>query len=266
MNKQMKAVYLTLICVFLFWAISTPAAKLYKWVDEKGVVHFSDRLPEGHEEIKGTIEEREIGSRHKVDTKATQKQGVGARSPIEYAANCTFTIKGSKQLGTGFFISPKGFAVTCRHVIEGDSRQFALLNNQMELPITIISKSPYRDLALILVSTSGRNPFLSLRNSGNLIPGERLFTVGSSAGLQATITDGVFTGFRKIKYDNTTLVQFSAPVNPGSSGGPLVDEKGAAVGVVSLKFLKKEGIPVSGVGFAVPSEHISKEFSMYLSQ
>lgn len=58
--------------------------------------------------------------------------------------------------------------------------------------------------------------FLSIRDPGTLIPGERLFAIGASAGLQATITDGVFTGFRKLKKTNGQVIQLSAPVNPGN--------------------------------------------------
>jgi S1-C subfamily serine protease len=77
------------------------------------------------------------------------------------------------------------------------------------------------------------------------------------------VTDGVFTGFRTIEAAKGELIQFSAPVNPGNSGGPLVDEKGQVVGVVSLKFLSQQGMPVSGVGFAVPSAQIKEEYGTY---
>jgi len=250
----------------IFFVNSALGGTLYKWVDEKGVVHFSDRKPESPKKMKGSIEERNVVDSQPVKKNQSPKREFGARSPIEYAINCTFTIKGSKSLGTGFFLSPDGFAVTCRHVIEGDFNQVALLNDQTKFPISVISMSRNHDLALILVMASSQPPHLSIRDPGTLIPGERLFAIGASAGLQATITDGVFTGFRKLKKTNGQVIQFSAPVNPGNSGGPLVDEKGRAVGVVSMKYRKRRGIPVSGVGFGVLSRHIKEEYGDYLPQ
>jgi serine protease Do len=167
-------------------------------------------------------------------------------------------------MGTGFFISSSGYAVTSRHVVEGGIDPMAQLNDQSEYPIRVLAKSLQHDLALLLVLGPGQSPHLTLRNPRTLVPGERLFAIGTSAGLQATITDGIFTGFRKIKATDERVIQFSAPINPGNSGGPLIDEKGRVVGIVTWKFVKKKGIPVSGVGFAVPSGHITEEYGIYL--
>ncbi len=261
-NGPIVLTLITLIC-FSLGSFAT-AARLYKWVDDKGVVHFSDRKPGGHEKVQGLVEEREVADPPSVRGSQGPEPVFAARSPIEYAMNCTFTIKGSKRLGTGFFVSPNGYAVTCRHVIERDSGWVALLNDQTKSPIAVVSISRRHDLALILVTASPPKPYLPIRDPGTLVPGERLFAIGASAGLQATITDGVFTGFRKLKNTNGQVIQFSAPVNQGNSGGPLVDEKGRAVGVVSMKFLKRKGVSVSGVGFGVLSSHVREEYGGYL--
>ncbi len=109
-------------------------------------------------------------------------------------------------------------------------------------------------------------PFLTIRDAESLAPGDRLFAVGASAGLQSTVTDGVFTGFRNIESVRGNFIQFSAPLNPGNSGGPLVDVNGMVVGVVSLKFLSQQGMPVSGVGFAIPSAQVKEEYSTYIEK
>lgn len=246
--------------------LSSPsqAGKIYKWIDERGVVHFSDRPPNLPDASKVKVEERDLSSEANVEKSSESEAKPLARSPIEFVTNCTFTIKGDKKVGTGFLVSSTGYGVTCRHVVEGSGELTALMSDQQEHQLNVITLSGNHDLAVVQVMIPKKSSFLSIRETDNLVPGERLFAVGASAGLQATVTDGVFTAFRKLDGAEVELLQFSAPVNPGNSGGPLVDETGKVVGVVSQKFLAQRGIPITGVGFAVPSRHLREEFANYL--
>lgn len=264
-----KIMILRILClaglaIVLFFCAPLEAGKIYKWVDERGVVHFSDRPPDFPEKIKSNVEERDLSTENETEQNQKTEAKPLARSPIEFVTRCTFTIRGSKKTGTGFLISSSGYALTCRHVIEDSGELTALMSDQEERQINIITMSGKYDLALLQVMMPGKVDFLSIRQEDDLVPGERLFAVGASAGLQATVTDGVFTGFRRLEDLQGELIQFSAPVNPGNSGGPLVDESGKVVGVVSQKFVARNGIPISGVGFAVPSRHVQEEFATYL--
>jgi S1-C subfamily serine protease len=254
-------------CLVFFSFLEGPAfsGKIYKWVDEKGVVHFSDEEPDT-DKIKGTVEEREFKDPSSVEPVKDEVIKETARNPIEYVTNCTFTIKGSKRMGSGFLISSSGYALTCKHVVENVSNLTAIMNNEQETQVNVLFTSNKYDLALVQVMAPRKMPYLVIRDSEDLAPGDRLFAVGASAGLHSTVTDGVFTGFRAIESAKGKFIQFSAPVNPGNSGGPLVDEKGMVVGVVSLKFLSQQGMPVSGVGFAVPSAQIKEEYGTYLEK
>ena len=267
-HQEMNLLRIALILFFVLIPIlQWPAVggKIYKWVDERGVVHFSDREPDP-EKLRGKVEEREIRDPSSPQPIPDTVIKETARNPIEYVTNCTFTIKGSKRSGSGFLISPDGYALTCKHVVEGLPNLTALLNDQREVQLNLISTSGKYDLALVQVMAHGKMPHLTIRDAESLVAGDRLFAVGASAGLQSTVTDGVFTGFRDIESVNGTFIQFSAPVNPGNSGGPLVDEKGMGVGVVSLKFLSQQGTPVSGVGFAVPSGQIKEQYGSYVGK
>jgi len=259
--------FITLLLILassLFQLNCLYAGETYKWVDEEGVIHFSDRLPDSgelpHEIIKEKIQESTVDEKP-VKIKEPVKTN---KNPIEYATDSTFTIKGKQNIGTGFFISSNGYAVTCKHVIEDEPSHTAVLNNLEEYPIGIISKSSNYDLALILVTTVKKTPFLKFRDPFSMKPGEKVYAVGSSAGLQSTITDGSFSGVRKNINSKQRTIQFSAPVNPGNSGGPLIDKEGKVVGAVSWKLLSKKGIPVTGIGFAVPSDYILEEYSGYM--
>jgi S1-C subfamily serine protease len=238
------------------------AGKIYKWVDERGVVHFSDQEPDS-DKTKGKIEEREFRDPSSVQPEKDTVIRETARNPIEYVTNCTFTIKGPKRIGSGFLISSGGYALTCKHVVEHAPSLTALMNDQQEAQLNVLFTSNIYDLALVQVMLPRKMPYLTIRDAEGLAPGDRLFAVGASAGLQSTVTDGVFTGFRTIESVKGNFIQFSAPLNPGNSGGPLVDENGMVVGVVSLKFLSQQGMPVSGVGFAVPSAQIKEEYGTY---
>jgi S1-C subfamily serine protease len=264
--KRCSLVFAFLLIILLGIIPRPRAGKIYKWVDVKGVVHFSGRAPDEAEKTRGNVEERDLtgfSSNPKNDAPVLNPLG---RSPVEHAASCTFTIKGAKRIGSGFLVASNGYAVTCRHVVEEPGTYVALLNDQNEYPLNVISLSYNHDLAIVQVAASQKMPFLSLRNAKTLVVGERVFAIGASAGLNATVTDGVFTGFRQIPQDEENLIQFSAPVNPGNSGGPLIDEKAQVVGVVSMKFVSQKGIPISGVGFAIPSNYIEEEFGTYLEQ
>lgn len=264
MRHLKKISLFIMILVYLVCGSYATGGKLYRWVDEEGVVHYSDRKPEGSQELIDSVTESDL----KEISPLTSKKDAGVkppfRSPIEYATRCTFTIKSTRNSGTGFFVSSNGYAITAKHVVNVGDDHLAVLNNQNEFPIGVIATSDMHDLALILVITSQKTPYLSVRDPVNLVPGERVFAVGSSVGLQATVTDGVFTGFRKKENSEDKVIQFSAPVNPGNSGGPLVDAKGHIIGVVSWKIISKKGIPVTGLGFAVPSGYLSEEYGAYL--
>lgn len=257
---------LTFSCTLLFFAQDfSLAGKIYKWVDERGVVHFSDQEPDT-DKVKGKVDEIEIKDASPVTPSQDSIINEIARNPIEYVTNCTFIIKSPKKTGSGFLISPDGYALTCKHVVEGLPSLTAVLNDQQEAQLNVLFTSTKYDLALVQVMAPRKMPYLSLRDAASLAPGDRLFAVGASAGLQSTVTDGVFTGFRTLEGAKGEFIQFSAPVNPGNSGGPLVDQSGLVVGVVSLKFLSQQGMPVSGVGFAVPSTQIKEEYGTYLQK
>ena len=106
-------------------------------------------------------------------------------------------IKGVENLGTGFFISSDGYAITCKHVIEDEPNQIAILTDLNEYPIGVIATSERHDLALILVATSRKTPFLSPLYPLNLSSGEPVLAIGSSIDLHSTVTEGTFSGIRE---------------------------------------------------------------------
>ena len=257
----------TLALLFLFFTgfSHSIAGEIYKWVDKNGRVHFSDRAPDDSDTRPDVIRQNESAEIDNTLQTVSDKPSE-ENNPLVHTAESTFTIKGPNSVGTGFFISPEGYAITCKHVIEENDSHWAVMHNQEEYPIGVISKSREYDLALILVVTHQRMPFLELRDPFSIIPGEKVYAVGSSAGFQSTITDGLFNGLRKQMPGEKRVIQFSAPVNPGNSGGPLIDNDGKVIGAVSFKLLSNNGVPVTGIGFAVPSDYILDEYRGYITE
>ena len=254
------------LLVMLAFSIHSTGGETYRWVDENGAVHFSDRAPEIQDSNPDIISEESNAPNEDTVQRINEKSAEVRVNPLEHAVKCTFTIKGSRTIGTGFFISPNGYAITCKHVIEENGTHTAILYNLEEHPIGIISTSDEYDLALVLVSTHQRTPYVEFRDPLTLAPGDTVYAVGSSAGLQSTITDGLFTGLRKDMETGKSSIQFSAPVNPGNSGGPLIDKDGKVIGTVSWKILSNNGIPVTGIGFAAPSDYILEEYRGYINK
>jgi len=241
-------------------------AETGKWPDEHGAARFSNPKPQANELSCKIVPVKKQPPIFEVKRSGSLKEPAKIKkTPVEYAAECTFTIKGKKNIGTGFFISPDGYAITCKHVIEDEPNQTAVLNSMEEYPIGVISTSSEYDLALILVTTIRKTPFLKFRDPFTLKPGEKVYAVGSSVGLRSTVTDGSFSGQRKKLPSEQRSIQFSAPVKPGNSGGPLIDKEGKVIGAISWKLISNKGVPVTGIGFAVPSDYILEEYQGYMN-
>ena len=257
----------TILIILLSCFNHDTAGEIYKWVDKNGKLHFSDRAPDDQNVTPEIIHQNAKVKNEDTAQISNEKSAEFKTNPLVHTSESTFTIKGKNNIGTGFFISPDGYAITCKHVIEKHGSHRAVLYNQEEYPIGVISTSSEYDLALILVATPQKMPYLELRDPFSIKPGEKVYAVGSSAGFQSTITDGLFTGLRKQVPTEKRVIQFSAPVNPGNSGGPLIDDNdGKVIGVVSFKLLSNNGVPVTGIGFAVPSDYILDEYRGYIKQ
>lgn len=232
--------------------------KPFQWTDSNGTVHFSKHLPakQIHPDLDLVKVHADIRNRLPVPE--------SHKDPIRHALSGTFTIKGERNLGTAFFISSTGYAVTCRHVIENGNGHTAVLNDNKEYPIGVIATSDRYDLALILVLSSKKSTPLSVRDLSSLVRNERVYAIGSSIEQQYTVTNGIITGIRERQDTGDRAIQFSAPINPGNSGGPVIDSKGRVIGAISWKIVSKKGIPVTGAGFAIPSSYVIEEFGKYM--
>ena len=163
--------------------------------------------------------------------------------------------------GSGVIIREDGYIVTNNHVIEGASKIEVTLNTNHTYPATLVGTDPATDIALLKVDASGL-PIIPFGNSDNLRLGEWVLAIGSPYDLRSTITAGIvsakgrsmpnYTGEFKIE----SFIQTDAAVNPGNSGGALVDKNGYLVGI-NTAIISQTG-SYTGYSFAVPSNIVKK--------
>lgn len=165
-------------------------------------------------------------------------------------------------LGSGVIISPDGYIVTNNHVISGADKIEVTLNDNRSFNGRIIGTDPNTDLALIKIEAEGL-PVVQFGNSDDLKVGEWVLAVGNPFGLTSTVTAGIVSAKARRISDNMTnqmgiesFIQTDAAVNPGNSGGALVNTNGELVGINTAIF--SETGNYAGYSFAIPSSIVSK--------
>ena len=134
-------------------------------------------------------------------------------------------------LGSGFIVDPSGVIVTCHHVIDGAYPAVVkLLNGASFQDVWVLGCDSLKDVAVIRVK--GRDlPSVKLGQGDDADVGERVVAIGNPKGLENTVSDGLLSGIREM--DGFNLLQISAPISPGSSGGPVFNSQGQVVGIAS---------------------------------
>ncbi|MEX2123463.1 MAG: trypsin-like peptidase domain-containing protein [Woeseia sp.] len=163
---------------------------------------------------------------------------------------------GAMGAGSGVIITPDGYALTNDHVIAGQKQLRVRLTDGRQLPVTVVGEDASTDLALIRVSANGL-PFASLGPSAPLRVGQLVVAIGNPLGFSESVSAGIVSaksrGLRSVDgrlIDN--VIQHTAALNPGNSGGPLLTAAEEIVGINTAIIAGAQGI-----GFAVPSDTAS---------
>jgi S1-C subfamily serine protease len=161
------------------------------------------------------------------------------------------------SLGTGW-ICAAGLVVTNRHVVAGGQTYTIVFSRERQVPATLVASDVANDLALLRIDGSQTPPGLPFAGAPAAI-GQKVFTIGfphaDLLGIEPKLTDGTISSVSGMQDDPRT-VQISVPVQPGNSGGPLLNLRGEVVGVVTSKLNAIEVFRYSGdvpqnVNFAV---------------
>ena len=154
--------------------------------------------------------------------------------------------------GSGVLITPDGYLLTNSHVVRGARQVEVTLTDGRRLAARTVGDDPATDLALVQVQASGL-PYAEPRGPGSPRPGQLAVAIGNPLGFQSTVSAGVVSALgRSLRGRDgrviDDVIQHTAPLNPGSSGGPLVDSRGRVIGINTAI------IPMAqGIGFAIPA-------------
>jgi S1-C subfamily serine protease len=161
--------------------------------------------------------------------------------------------------GSGFVMDLAGTILTSLHVVADADKIEVVFADGTRSKAEIIAQEPEKDIAVLQTFTPPVPTIpATLGNPSYLNPGDEVIAVGNPFGLRHTVTAGVVSGLnRTFKLPNTRepvsgLIQFDAAVNPGNSGGPLLNRAGEVVGIVTALANPTEQDVFIGIGFAVP--------------
>lgn len=165
-----------------------------------------------------------------------------------------------QESGSGFVWDESGYIVTNFHVIETAQAAKVTLADRSQWDARIVGRAPDKDIAVLKIEApAGKLHPILVGSSDNLQVGQKVFAIGNPFGLDQTLTTGVISGLgREIlsvtKRPIQGVIQTDAAVNPGNSGGPLLDSAGRVIGVNTAIYSPSGGS--AGIGFAVPVDSV----------
>ncbi len=171
--------------------------------------------------------------------------------------------------GSGFILNKDGLILTNNHVIDNAQRVEVTLSDKHKYKATVLTTDKGHDLALIKINNAPSLVPATLAGSSGLMVGERVYAIGNPFGLSGTMTRGIVSAIRSIRGEEGNpiedAIQTDAAVNPGNSGGPLLNSRGEVIGITTM-IASNGANQSSGIGFAIPintAKAVLDDFAKY---
>jgi S1-C subfamily serine protease len=186
--------------------------------------------------------------------------GARVAANAEDLLNRVVVLKTRRGFGSGFFVSPEGLVLTAAHVVEGN-RVTLRTHDGAELKAVPVRIDTRNDVALLRTEPPLSGARCMPLRADTAAGGAEVYAVGAPASLALafSLTRGIVSGYPTVA--GRRLLQTDAPVSPGNSGGPIVDDKGVALGVVSFKVVEQR---VEGLAFAVPMPEALEALNLHV--
>ena len=177
-----------------------------------------------------------------------QRPGPGPRGP-----------RGEREVprgvGSGFILSADGFVMTNAHVVQGADDIIVTLTDRREFKAKLIGTDRRTDVAIVKIEASGL-PYVRIGDPNRLRVGEWVIAIGSPFGLDNTVTAGIVSAKARETGEFLPFIQTDVAVNPGNSGGPLINMRGEVVGINSQIFTTSGAY--AGISFAIPIDEATR--------
>jgi S1-C subfamily serine protease len=176
---------------------------------------------------------------------------------IQSSLPSVVTVRTSAAQGTGFIVSPNGYIVTNAHVLADSNGNLAsdiqvITNNQNTLNAQFIGYDGNLDIALLKIP--GQYSALTLGNSNGVQVGDKVIAIGDPLGLQFSVSEGIVSAINRQGANGiNAYIQTDASLNPGNSGGPLINSQGQIIGINNFKISGGENL-----GFALESNFVKQ--------
>ncbi|MDO8627142.1 MAG: trypsin-like peptidase domain-containing protein [Candidatus Diapherotrites archaeon] len=183
---------------------------------------------------------------------------------VQKALQSTVQVKaisvGQPSIGSGAIITSDGYIITNNHVIENATIFEIKLSNSKVFNARRVSSTPNPDLALLKID-GNFTPMYFEQDMNTVKAGNETAALGSPSGLDFTVTKGIISSALRF-IDGKKYIQIDTPVNPGNSGGPIINKQGRIIGIVTSKFI---GQNLEGLGFAIPGNIVKNSAKQFIT-
>ncbi len=275
---KLRPVVLVLLLLSAFYYLTTrgtAAGRMFPSLHEISADSPRTRLAELTGPM-GQFQLKEAAAAPAFDTEEQQNIAVYRRA-INSVVNITSTAVAfdffnrpvpQQGQGSGFVLDKQGHILTNNHVIDNAQRVEVTLADKHKYKATVVGVDKQHDLALLQITAPDLVP-ATLSESNGLVVGQRVYAIGNPFGLSGTMTRGIISAIRSIGVQSGSpiedAIQTDAAVNPGNSGGPLLNSRGEVIGITTL--IASAGADQSaGIGFAIPintAKAVLDDFAKY---
>ncbi len=201
---------------------------------------------------------------------ALQEAAIAKIEPAVVELDVTTTQ--GEQIGSGVIIDTKGDIVTNYHIVNGEESITAVLYNGSKVQVQLVGTNTADDLAVVRIQPFANMTVAQIGDSSRLVVGQEVMAIGNPLGITETATKGIVSALNRSVAESTgttvsNAIQTDAAVNPGNSGGALINLQGQLIGIPTLTAVNTESnTAANGVSFAIPSNLVQTVVQQILQQ